>query len=188
MSLKNKIAAAVLGASLLGGSITTVVKHNEGYSTSAYKDSAGVWTICYGETKGVYKGMYATQKQCNAQLVQSITEHAKALEGLPESLPDVVILGSIDMTYNIGVYGFKNSTVKQLLMKKDYAAAERAVLAWKYITINGTKYNCAQYVNGKPNKVCWGLWERRQWQAKAIGNRYDSLESAVNALMKGQEI
>ena len=188
MSLKNKIAAAVLGASLLGGSITTVVKHNEGYSTSAYKDSAGVWTICYGETKGVFKGMYATQKQCSVQLVQSITEHAKALEGLPESLPDVVVLGSIDMTYNIGVYGFKNSTVKQLLMKKDYAAAERAVLAWRYITVNGKKYNCSQLVNGKPNKVCWGLWERRQWQAKAIGNRYDSLESAVNALMKGQEI
>lgn len=188
MSLKNKLAVAVLGASLLGGSITTVVKHNEGYSTSAYKDSAGVWTICYGETKGVYKGLYATQAQCNAQLVQSITEHAKALEGLPESLPDVVVLGSIDMTYNIGVYGFKNSTVKQFLMKKDYAAAERAVLSWRYITVSGKKYDCSQLVQGKPNKVCWGLWERRQWQAKAIGNRYDSLESAVTALMKGQGI
>lgn len=188
MSLKSKIIGAIAGATLLGGGITSVVKHNEGYSESAYRDSAGVWTICYGETKGVHKGLYLTQKQCNAQLVQSITEHAEALTGLPESLPDVVVLGSIDMTYNIGVYGFKNSTVKQLLMKKDYAAAERAVLAWRYITVNGKKYNCSQLVNGKPNKVCWGLWERRQWQAKAIGNRYDSLESAVNALMKGQEI
>lgn len=188
MSLKNKIIGALFGVTALGGGITSIVKHNEGLSLPAYQDSAGVWTICYGETKNVRKGLYATQKQCDAQLVQSITEHAKALEGLPESLPDVVVLGSIDMTYNIGVYGFKNSTVKQLLMKKDYAAAERAVLAWRYITINGTKYNCAQYVNGKPNKVCWGLWERRQWQAKAIGNRYDSIESAVNALMKGQGI
>lgn len=188
MSLKSKVIGAIAGATLLGGGITSVVKHNEGYSETAYQDSAGVWTICYGETKGAKRGMRLTKSACDAQLRDSIAEHAEALTGLPESLPDVVILGSIDMVYNIGVYGFKNSTVKQLLMKKDYAAAERAVLAWRYITINGKKYNCSQLVNGKPNRVCWGLWERRQWQAKAIGNRYDSVESAVNALMKGQEM
>lgn len=188
MSLKSKIISAIAGATLLGGGITSVVEHNEGYSEFAYQDSAGVWTICYGETKGVKRGMWLTKDACDAQLRDSIAEHAEALTGLPESLPDVVVLGIIDMTYNIGVYGFKHSTVKQFLMKKEYAAAERAVLAWRYITINGKKYDCSQYVNGKPNRVCWGLWERRQWQAKAIGNRYGSLESAVNALMKGQEI
>lgn len=194
MSLKSKIIGAIAGATLLGGGITSVVKHNEGENKLpdgthiAYQDSAGVWTYCYGETKGAYKGLRISQDACDKQLVLSVQAHAEALTGLPESLPDVVILGSLDMVYNIGVYGFKHSTVKQFLMKKEYAAAERAVLAWRYITINGKKYDCSQYVNGKPNRVCWGLWERRQWQAKAIGNRYDSLASAVNALMKGQEI
>lgn len=186
MSLKNKIAAALLSAGLLGGGITTVVKHNEGYSQTAYKDSAGVWTICYGETKGVYKGLYYTRKQCDEQLVQSIKEHSKALQGLPEDLPDVVVLGSLDMVYNIGISGFNNSTVKQYLMHKDYTAASRAVLSWRYITRNGKKYDCSQLINGKPNRVCWGLWERRQWQSKAIGNQYGSVQSAVNALMKVQ--
>lgn len=170
---------------MLGGGITAVVQHNEGYSGPAYQDSAGVWTICYGETKGVYKGLYYTREQCNAQLVQSITEHAEALSGLPEALPDVVVLGSIDMAYNVGVYGFKNSTQKKHLMNKDYKKAGQAVLAWRFITLpNGTKYDCSQLVNGKPNKVCWGLWERRQWQSKAISNEFKSVQAAVAALPK----
>lgn len=183
MSLKNKIISAVAGATLLGGGITSVVQHNEGYSDVAYKDSAGVWTICYGETSGVKRGMQLTRGECNAQLRGSITKHAEALSGLPESLPDVVILGSIDMAYNIGVYGFKNSTPKKYLLDKDYKRAGQAVLAWRYITLpNGTKYDCSQRVNGKPNKVCWGLWERRQWQSKAIGNEFKTVQEAVNAL------
>lgn len=185
MSLKSKIIGAIAGATLLGGGITSVVKHNEGYSESAYQDSAGVWTICYGETKGVKRGMRLTRGECNAQLRDSIAEHAEALTGLPESLPDVVILGSIDMAYNIGVYGFKNSTQKKRLLNGDYKAAGQAVLAWRYITLpNGVKYDCSQLVNGKPNKVCWGLWERRLWQSKAIGNEFKTVQEAVAALPK----
>lgn len=185
MSLRNKIVGALAGASLLGGGITAVIQNNEGYSSTAYRDSAGVPTICYGETKGVQMGQKRSLSDCQKQLIESAGEHARALSGLPEDLPDVVVLGSLDMAYNIGVYGFKNSTVKRLLLNKDYAAAGRAVYAWRYITLpNGTKYDCSQTVRGKPNKVCWGLWERRQWQAKAIGNQYSSLEMAVQALMK----
>ena len=191
MSLKSKIIGAIAGATLLGGGITSVVKHNEGENKLpdgthiAYQDSAGVWTYCYGETKGAYKGLRVSQDVCDKQLVLSVQAHAGALTGLPESLPDVVILGSIDMAYNTGVYGFKNSTQKKHLMNKDYKKAGQAVLAWRYITLpNGTKYDCSQFVNGKPNKVCWGLWERRQWQSKAIGNEFKSVREAVAALPK----
>ena len=185
MSLKNKIISALAGATLLGGGITSVVKVNEGYSEKAYQDSAGVWTICYGETKGVKKGMWLSKSACNARLVQSIGEHAEALVGLPESLPDVIVLGSIDMTYNVGVYGFKNSTIKRKLMQGDYKGAGAAVLAWRYITLkDGTKYDCSQLVKGKPNRVCWGLWERRQWQSKAIGYEYKTVQEAMDALLK----
>lgn len=185
MSLKNKIIGAIAGATLLGGGITSVVQYNEGYSDVAYEDSAGVWTICYGETNGVKRGMRLTKGECNAQLRDSIAKHAEALSGLPESLPDVVILGSTDMAYNIGVYGFKNSTPKKHLMNKDYKEAGQAVLTWRYITLpSGAKYDCSQLVNGKPNKVCWGLWKRRQWQSKAIGNEYRSVQEAIQELKK----
>lgn len=200
MSLKSKVIAAVAGTTLLGGSITSVVKYNEGLSLTAYPDSGNVWTICYGETRGVKRGMVATVAQCNEQLRVSISEHAEALAGLPESLPDVVTLGAVDMSYNIGVGGFKGSTPRAELAMLDYKAAGDAVLWYKFISSKNKprnlagwvysnklkvwRYDCSQLVNGKPNKVCWGLWERRQWQSKAIGNEFKSVQEAIQALPK----
>ena len=199
MSLRTKVVAALTGATMLGGAITGVIQHNEGLSLTAYKDSAGIPTICYGETKGVKMGQGATLSDCRKQLIQSAGEHAKALDGLPMQLSDVSLLGSLDLTYNVGVAGFNGSSVKRHLKSLDYAAAAKAVLDWRYISkyqknspgvgwvykgSNRWTFDCSQYINGRRNKVCWGLWERRQWQAKAIGNEYGSIESAVNALMK----
>lgn len=180
MSLRNKIVGALAGASLLGGGITAVIQNNEGYSSTAYRDSAGVPTICYGETRGVQMGQKRSLSDCQKQLIQSAGEHAKALVGLPESLPDVVLLGSLDMAYNVGVSGFSNSTVKRRLKQGDYRAAGQSVLQWKYITLNGKKYDCSI----KGNKVCYGLWKRRLWQSKAIGNEFKSVQEAVAALPK----
>lgn len=203
MSLRTKVIAALTGATMLGGAITGVVQHNEGLSLTAYKDSAGVPTICYGETKGVKMGQRATLSDCQKQLIESAGEHAKALNGLPVQLSDVALVGSVDFIYNVGVAGFNGSAVKRHLKNLDYAAAGKAVLDWRYISKyqqkspgtgwvykgdNRWTFDCSQYINGQRNKVCWGLWERRQWQAKAIGNRYASIESAVNVLMKGREI
>ena len=203
MSLRTKVIAALTGATMLGGAITGVIQHNEGLSLSAYKDSAGIPTICYGETKGVKMGQRVTMSDCQKQLIESAGEHAKALDGLPMQLSDVALVGSIDFIYNVGVAGFNGSAVKRHLKNLDYAAAGKAVLDWRYISKyqqkspgtgwvykgdNRWTFDCSQYINGQRNKVCWGLWERRQWQAKAIGNRYDSIESAVNVLMKGREI
>ena len=200
MSLRTKVIAALTGATMLGGAITSVVQHNEGLGLTAYKDSAGVPTICYGETKGVKMGQRATLSDCQNQLMQSAGEHAKALDGLPMQLSDVALVGSIDFIYNVGVAGFNGSAVKRYLKSLDYAAAGKAVLDWHYISKyqhkspgigwvykggNRWTFDCSQYINGQRNKVCWGLWERRQWQAKAIGNRYYSIESAINALTKG---
>jgi GH24 family phage-related lysozyme (muramidase) len=180
MSLRNKIVGALAGASLLGGGITAVIQNNEGYSSTAYRDSAGVPTICYGETKGVQMGQKRSLSDCQKQLIQSAGEHAQALVGLPESLPDVVLLGSLDMAYNVGVSGFSNSAAKRKLKQGDYRAAGQAVLQWKYITLNGKKYDCSI----KGNKVCYGLWKRRLWQSKAIGNEFKSVQEAVAALPK----
>ena len=178
--LSNKIKAALAGSSLLGASLLAVIESNEGLSLTAYRDSAGVPTICYGETKGVQMGQKATLSQCQAMLIQSAGEHAKALDGLPMSLTDVQLLGAIDLTYNIGVSGFKNSTVKRKLMQGDNKGAAQAVLAWRYITIKGKKYDCSV----KGNKVCYGLWKRRVWESQAIGNEFKSVQAAVAAMPK----
>lgn len=200
MSLRNKIVGALAGASLLGSGITAVIQNNEGFSSTAYRDSAGVPTICYGETKGVQMGQKRSLSDCQKQLIQSAGEHAKALVGLPESLPDVPLLGSLDLAYNVGVAGFNSSTPKRELAKGNYKAAGKAVLEWRYISKKQKRspgvgwewrsasskwvFDCSQYTNGKPNKVCYGLWKRRLWQSKAIGNEFKSVQEAVAALPK----
>lgn len=199
MSLRTKVIAALTGTTMLGGTITGVVRHNEGLSLTAYKDSAGVPTICYGETKGVKMGQRATLSDCQKQLIESAGAHAKALDGLPMQLSDVALVGSVDFIYNVGVAGFNSSAVKRHLKSLNYAAAGKTVLDWRYISkyqqkspgigwvykgSNRWTFDCSQYINGQRNKVCWGLWERRQWQSKAIGNQYKNVNAAVAALTK----
>lgn len=199
MGLRTKVIAALTGATMLGGAITGVVQHNEGLSLTAYKDSAGIPTICYGETKGVKMGQRATLSDCQKQLIESAGAHAKALDGLPMQLSDVALVGSVDFIYNVGVAGFNSSAVKRHLKRLNYAAAGKAVLGWRYISkyqqkspgigwvykgSNRWTFDCSQYINGQRNKVCWGLWERRQWQSKAIGNQYKNVNAAVAALTK----
>lgn len=199
MSLRTKVIAALTGATMLGGAITSVVQHNEGLSLTAYKDSAGIPTICYGETKGVKMGQRATLSDCQKQLIESAGAHAKALDGLPMQLSDVALVGSVDFIYNVGVASFNGSAVKRHLKSLNYAAAGKAVLGWRYISkyrqkspgigwvykgSNRWTFDCSQYINGQRNKVCWGLWERRQWQSKTIGNQYKNVNAAVAALTK----
>ncbi len=175
-----------VGAGGLLVAASAIVSYNEGYKEVAYRDSADVWTICYGETKNVKPGQVKNKAQCDAQLVESLKLHGSVLNDLPKDIPPVVALGSLDMAYNIGVSGFNNSTAKKWILLRDYKRAGEAVLSWRYITRNGKKYDCSQLVHGKPNKVCWGLWERRQWEAKAIGNQFETPEKAIAALKGGK--
>lgn len=203
MNLKTNPMTAKAVSKAMGvlfAAVASVVMFNEGYKEVAYPDSAGVQTICYGETKGVKAHQTATKAQCDAQLVQSISEHSKALVGLPEGMPDVVLIGGLDMAYNLGVPTFKGGSVYTNLLLRDYKSAGSSVLRYRYISQTkapapalGWTYNtrtkrwqfdCSQSFNGKRNTVCWGLWERRQWQAKAIGNEFKSVQEAISALPK----
>ena len=177
------LAARIFGSVFLLASTVTIVKVNEGYKEVAYQDGAGVWTICYGETKGVKKGDVRTKEECESQLWSSLKTHSQALDGLPDTTPDVVALGSLDMAYNIGVGGFNNSTIKRELMKGNYKRAGEAVLSWRFITItqNGkrVKFDCST----KGNKICYGLWKRRLVQSEMIGDSI-TIEQAI-AKLKG---
>ena len=177
--------------------VAATVSVHEGRSLTEYKDAAGVPTICDGETKNVGIGETRTAAQCDATLKASITEHAKALVGLPSGLPDGVVLGSLDAAYNIGVDAFRNSKVYQDLLLRDYDQAGQDILEFKFITKTSTKspgtswvlvsknrwrFNCSRVVEGVPNTVCYGLWKRRLWESKAISNDFESADDAVRNL------
>lgn len=181
-SVKEKLFIG-LGGAAAGSLLSTSIAVNEGYSENAYKDSAGVWTVCYGDTANVNAGTKATPQECMERLKRSIDKHSVAVTDLPEDISLVALLGAMDMTYNVGVAGFRNSAAKRYLMNGlDYRKAGQAVLRWKYITVvidgKEVKYDCSK----AGNKLCEGLWRRRLWQSKAIGNEFSSPEEALGAL------
>lgn len=156
--------------------------------TVPYVDSAGKVTICYGyvpRNKSELKKGY-TPAECNAILDRTIEEYMVVLKGLPV-LELSAYIGFLDFAYNAGITGANGSGVKRCLKKSDYVCASKAVLDWKYISRDRItsidkkrgvwKYNsknkryyydCSQYVGSKPNKVCYGLWERRKIESKLL--------------------
>lgn len=58
----------------------------EGCRLTAYQCSAGVWTIGYGHTVGVYKGMKISQAQADAFLKQDIAKFEKYINN-PSYVP-----------------------------------------------------------------------------------------------------
>ena len=56
----------------IGQAGLNLIKQFEGCRLSAYQCAAGVWTIGYGHTAGVKKGMTIMQAQADAYLKQDI--------------------------------------------------------------------------------------------------------------------
>ena len=58
----------------IGQAGLALIKQFEGCRLVAYQCSAGVWTIGYGHTAGVHKGMKITQTQAEAYLLQDVAK------------------------------------------------------------------------------------------------------------------
>lgn len=57
-----------------------LIKKFEGLRLTAYRCPAGVYTIGYGHTKGVKRGMQITEEQASAYLLSDLRSSEKALE------------------------------------------------------------------------------------------------------------
>lgn len=87
----------------------------EGCRLSAYKCSAGVWTIGYGHTEGVKEGDMCTLEQANAWLVDDIRETQLLLAhyvNVPVSAGEFIAL--VSLAFNVGV----GSLMKSKLLRK----------------------------------------------------------------------
>lgn len=79
----------------------------EGCRLAAYQCSAGVWTIGYGHTAGVYKGMTITQAQAEAYLKQDVAKFEKYVNNpayvpITESLNQNQFDALVSFAYNCG--------------------------------------------------------------------------------------
>jgi len=119
--LRKSAAAGALAVTIIGGF--------EGLRQTAYSDSIGVPTICYGETKGVHLGDHKTKAQCDAMFVVRLDEFASGVETcVHRPMSDRTEVAFVSLAYNIGIGGFCKSSVARLYNAGEKHAACDAML------------------------------------------------------------
>jgi lysozyme len=138
------LAAVIAGGSLIPASnstppavtlaVNSLIKPWEGLRLTAYRDSVGVPTICWGETAGVKMGMTKTKAECEAMLMTRVqrdyyvplTKCIAGFDKMPVSLQASMISGA----YNFGVGGMCKSTAARMARASKWRAACEAQTAF----------------------------------------------------------
>jgi GH24 family phage-related lysozyme (muramidase) len=113
-----------------------LIKEFEGFRSKAYRDAVGVWTIGYGHTS------MAGAPQVTPDLIVSKTEATDILrrdvemfaEGVRESvhvpLTDQQFSALVSFAYNVGLGGFRSSSVLKAVNARDFEAVPRRLNLW----------------------------------------------------------
>ena len=83
-----------------------LIKSFESCRLTAYQDSVGVWTIGYGHTNGVYKGMTITQAQADAFLREDLktaenTVNSKVTYPITQNMFDALVSFTFAFIYAV---------------------------------------------------------------------------------------
>lgn len=108
-----------------------LIKSFEGCKLTAYQDSAGVWTIGYGHTSGVKKGMTITEAQAEAYLKGDLVTAENAVNGkVTYSIKQNQFDALVSFTYNVGSGNFGSSTLLKKLNQGDITGAANEFEKW----------------------------------------------------------
>lgn len=111
-----------------------LVKASEGLRLTAYPDpgSGGdPWTIGYGSTRGVKRGMTITPDEAQARLVADMTEAGNAVTRWADKpLTQNQFDALADFVFNLGEGNFRGSTLLKKLNAGDYAGAAAEFPKW----------------------------------------------------------
>lgn len=108
-----------------------ILKHFEGKRLTAYQDSVGVWTIGYGTTSGVKRGMVITESQAEDLLEKDLAKFeagVRKLVTVPLSQNQFDAL--VVFAYNVGLGNLGNSTLLKLLNNRQYSLVPAQFLRW----------------------------------------------------------
>ncbi|PTA91288.1 lysozyme [Kosakonia sp. H7A] len=163
---KSKLSAAVLGLILAGASAPAILDQflteKEGNSLTAYKDGAGIWTICRGATrvdgKLVTQGMKLTQAKCdqvNAKERDAALAWVARNIHVPLTEPQKAGIASF-CPYNIGPGKCFPSTFYSRINAGDRKGACEAIRWW----IKDGGKDCRIRSNG-----CYGQVSRRDQES-----------------------
>lgn len=129
----------------------------EGLRLEAYQDDGGVWTIGYGHTRGVKRGDTCTEIQAERWLRQDVRLAEEAVDGkVKVALTDNQFGALVSFTFNVGVEGFRTSTLLKRLNKGDYESVPAQLMRWNKVTVNGKKVPNRGLTNRRSAEI--GLW------------------------------
>lgn len=112
----------------------------EGFRSEAYLCPAGVWTVGYGSTKGVKQGDRITMYDAKERLKKELAEfEAGVMSALTLPPNENEFSACVVLAYNIGIAGFKSSSVVKAHNRGDKEAAARAFNLWNKATVGGVK-------------------------------------------------
>ena len=110
-----------------------LIKKYEGLRLEAYKCPAGVWTIGYGHTKGVYKGMSITKEEAEKLLQQDVSVFELQVINTVGKLAACKIDALVSFAYNVGIAAFRNSTLcRKVKANSDDPAIRNEFGKWVY--------------------------------------------------------
>lgn len=143
----------------------------EGCRLTAYQCSAGVWTIGYGHTAGVHKGMKITQAQADEYLKQDVAKFEKYVNN-PSYVPFTDKLNQnqfdalVSFAFNLG-----QGNVKKLCTGR---------------TMNQIPSAMQQYCK-TAGKTLPGLQRRRKAEAALYNKKVESCTGATTTTVKESE-
>ena len=97
-----------------------IIKAHEGLVLYAYPDpgtGGEPWTIGYGHTKGVTPGMWISEEQAEAFLIEDLERfEAAVMELLPIPLAQSEFDALVSFTFNVGAHALQTSTLRKRLL------------------------------------------------------------------------
>nr|DAY76554.1 MAG TPA: Lysozyme [Caudoviricetes sp.] len=155
----------------IGQAGLALIKQFEGCRLIAYQCSAGVWTIGYGHTAGVHKGMKITQTQADEYLKQDVAKFEKYVNN-PSYVPFTDKLNQnqfdalVSFAFNLG-----QGNVKKMCTGR---------------TINQIPSAMQQYCKAA-GKTLPGLQRRRKAEAALYNKKVESCTGATTTTVKESE-
>jgi lysozyme len=112
----------------------------EGFRPDAYLCPAGVVTIGFGFTKGVQMGDRMTRSEAAERLKRELAEYEQGVLAACTLPPNENEFSAfVSFAFNVGVAGFRSSSVLKAHNRGDKQAAARAFQLWNKATVGGVK-------------------------------------------------
>lgn len=111
-----------------------LIKSFEGLRLNAYPDPAtggDPWTVGYGSTKGVKKGMTITVQEAEQRLIMDLQDACKAVERyVTIPLNDNQFAALVSFTFNVGAGNLAVSTLLKRLNEGEYGSVPMQLMRW----------------------------------------------------------